>query len=111
MGYEYRVCAVNAAGPSQPAQTAAPIPAKPIKEAPKLNLDSLFGAKEIRVKAGEPLTLNLGICGAPTPTVEWLKDGKPVAPRAQCANDETQAKMHIPCCERGDTGKYTVKVK
>ena len=31
--------------------------------------------------------------------------------KAQCANDETEAKMHIPCCERGDTGKYTVKVK
>jgi hypothetical protein len=38
----------------------------------------LFGAKEVRVKAGEPLKLALGITGSPTPTVTWLKDGKPI---------------------------------
>ena len=50
-------------------------------EAPKLNLDGLFGSKEIRVRAGEPLNIGLGICGSPTPTVDWLKDGKPVGSR------------------------------
>jgi len=47
-------------------------------EAPKVDLTSLFGAKEIRVKAGEPLKLALGITGSPTPTVTWTKGGKPV---------------------------------
>ena len=46
-----------------------------------MNLDSLFGAKEIRVRAGEPLNIDLGICGAPQPTVEWTKNGKPVGTR------------------------------
>jgi hypothetical protein len=45
-------------------------------EAPKVDLTSLFGAKEVRVKAGEPLKLALGITGSPT--VTWLKDGKPI---------------------------------
>ena len=31
--------------------------------------------------------------------------------QAQTMNDETDAKLHIPSAERGDTGKYTVKVK
>ena len=39
-----------------------------------------LGKKEIRVKAGEPLTINLPINGAPAPTVTWTKDGEPVQP-------------------------------
>lgn len=50
-------------------------------EAPKVNLDALFGAKEIRVKAGEPLTIPIGISGAPTPTCTWNKNGSPVDSR------------------------------
>ncbi|XP_055900297.1 twitchin-like isoform X6 [Biomphalaria glabrata] len=108
--YEYRVYAVNEAGPSEPSATSAPVVAKPLKEVPKVNLDNLFGAKEIRVRAGEPININLGICGAPEPTVEWLKGGKPLGNRAQLANDEKEAKLHIPKAERGDTGKYSIKV-
>ncbi|CAL1540886.1 unnamed protein product, partial [Lymnaea stagnalis] len=108
--YEYRVYAINEAGPSEPSATSAPVIAKPLKEAPKVNLDNLFGAKEIRVRAGEPININLGICGAPEPTVEWQKNGKPLGNRAQLANDEKEAKLHVPKAERGDTGKYTIKV-
>ena len=50
-------------------------------EAPKLNLDNLFGMKEIRVRAGEPLNIPLGVSGTPAPTVEWLKDGVPLGNR------------------------------
>ena len=49
-----------------------------ITEAPKVSLDALFGAKEVKVRAGEPLKLALGISGSPTPTVTWTKNGKPV---------------------------------
>ncbi|XP_059156398.1 twitchin-like isoform X4 [Physella acuta] len=108
--YEYRVSAVNEAGLSEPSSASAPVLAKPAKEAPKINLDNLFGAKEIRVRAGEPINLDLGICGAPEPTVEWQKNGKPLGNRAELTNDEKEAKLHIPKSERGDTGKYTVKV-
>ena len=52
-----------------------------LAETPKLNLDNLFGAKEIRVRAGEPLNIQLGISGTPDPTVEWQKDGVPVGNR------------------------------
>ncbi|XP_021346443.1 twitchin-like isoform X8 [Mizuhopecten yessoensis] len=108
--YEYRVMAVNEAGTSEPSVASKPICAKPTKEAPKVNLDALYGAKEIRVRAGEPLNIKLGISGAPTPTVTWQKDGRPLTPRAGTSNNEDSAKLNVPKAERGDTGKYTVTV-
>ncbi|XP_071104533.1 twitchin-like isoform X3 [Haliotis cracherodii] len=109
--YEYRVIANNEAGSSEPSHASKPAIAKPTKEAPKVSLDNLFGAKEIRVRAGEPLDIALGILGAPAPTVEWLQNGKPVGDRARKTNTETEAKLNIPRSVRGDTGKYTIKVK
>ncbi|KAK3103159.1 hypothetical protein FSP39_016894 [Pinctada imbricata] len=46
--YQYRVTANNEAGESEPSLPSSAIVAKPSKEAPKVNLDALFGAKEIR---------------------------------------------------------------
>ena len=78
MPYEYRVIAVNAGGQSAPSPSTGLIKAKPLKEAPKFDLSSLFGAKDIRVKAGEPLKVTLGLQGSPTPTVVWSNNGKPI---------------------------------
>jgi len=39
-----------------------------------------LGKKELRVKAGEPITINLPINGSPTPVVTWTKDGETVQP-------------------------------
>jgi len=37
---------------------------------------SALGGREIRVRAGDPLKIDVPITGAPTPTVTWQKDGK-----------------------------------
>ena len=42
----------------------------------QLDMSNLFGGNEIRVRAGEPIKIDLPIEGAPTPTVTWSKDGK-----------------------------------
>jgi hypothetical protein len=50
-------------------------------EKPSFDLSGLFGPlgkKEIRVKAGEPITIDIPINGSPTPTVTWSKDGESV---------------------------------
>lgn len=75
--YEYRVTAINAAGSGKPSDTSAVFIAKPMKEKPKLNLDALIGRK-IKVRAGEPINVNIPLSGAPTPTIVWTKDGKPL---------------------------------
>lgn len=76
--YEYRVVAQNAGGASKPSPSSGIIKAKPLKEAPKFDLTGLFGSKDIRVKAGEPLKISLGCQGSPTPTVTWANDGNPI---------------------------------
>lgn len=48
-----------------------------------MSLDGLFGANEIRVKAGEPLDIPVGVSGTPTPTVSWEKNGRPVDNRVR----------------------------
>lgn len=73
--YEYRVSAINAAGAGKPSETSSVFTAKPMKEKPKLHLDALIGRK-IKVRAGEPINVNIPLSGAPTPKIEWTKDGK-----------------------------------
>lgn len=71
--YEYRVSAVNAAGPGKPSEASNVFTAKPMKEKPKLFLDGIIGRK-IKVRAGEPININIPLAGAPTPKVEWMKN-------------------------------------
>jgi titin len=74
--YEYKVSAVNEGGEGEPS-TGCSIIAKPEKEKPKFDRSGLIGpVKEIKVKAGEELKIELPIVGAPTPEVIWVKDGK-----------------------------------
>lgn len=72
--YEYRVSAVNAAGAGKPSEASNVIIAKPMKEPPKLHLDGLVGRK-IKVRAGEPISINIPLSGAPTPKIDWTKNG------------------------------------
>src|SRR5699024_10495638 len=89
--YEYRVIANNKAGPSQPSPPSKPIIAKPLKEAPKLDLEGLRG-KTIRVRAGDPLVITIPMNGAPEPTVEWQINGQPMKPTNRI---ETKTKDEI----------------
>lgn len=43
-------------------------------EKPKLWLDGIIGRK-IKVRAGEPINIDIPLTGAPTPKIEWLKKG------------------------------------
>ncbi len=52
-------------------------------EKPSFDLSGLpggLGKKELRVKAGDPITIDIPIVGSPTPTVTWTKDGETVQP-------------------------------
>jgi len=48
-------------------------------EAPKVDLSKLAG-REIRVRAGEPIRVDVPVSGSPAPVVSWQKDNKSLSP-------------------------------
>ncbi|KAF8572507.1 hypothetical protein P879_00960 [Paragonimus westermani] len=110
--YEYRVIAVNEAGPGDPSPPSDLVVAKPSREAPKLNLKELpLGLnKEIRLRAGEPLHMPVPITGAPKPKVTWTKDNGSLPSNAQVLDEEERTCVDIPRTVRGDSGDYKLNL-
>ncbi|CAH8497134.1 unnamed protein product [Schistosoma turkestanicum] len=108
--YEYRVIAVNEGGLSDPSPPTDLQSAKASREPPKLKLTELpLGIKqEIRLRAGEPLHMPIPITGAPTPTVTWSKDNKPLPTRCQLQSSEEQTCLDVPKSVRDDSGLYKI---
>ena len=52
---------------------------------PSINLDDF---KNVKVKAGQPIDLKVGINGCPAPTVEWFLDDKPLKAGGSGDDDE-----------------------
>ena len=48
-------------------------------EAPKLDLSKLAG-REIRVRAGEPIRVDVPVTGSPPPVISWQKENKALSP-------------------------------
>ncbi|GLH11531.1 Titin, partial [Gryllus bimaculatus] len=110
--YEYRVTAINAAGHGKPSDTSALITAKPMKEKPKLYLDGLIG-KKIKVRAGEPINIQIPLSGAPIPTIDWTKNTTrlPESNRISMNTTSDSTQLRIEASTRKDSGKYTITAK
>ncbi|ULT95623.1 hypothetical protein L3Y34_004374 [Caenorhabditis briggsae] len=103
--YEYRVVAVNKAGPGAPSDPSASATAKPMHEAPKFDLD--LDGKEFRVKAGEPLVITIPYTASPQPDISWTKEGG--KPLAGVETTDSQTKLVIPSTRRTDSGPVKIK--
>lgn len=81
-------------------------------EKPKLHLDGLYG-KVIRVKAGDPLSINVPLTGSPAPTTTWTINDKPLpfSNRILADSGEDYVGLKIPMTQRSDSGKYTITAK
>ncbi|CAH8526186.1 unnamed protein product [Heterobilharzia americana] len=110
--YEYRVIAVNEAGLGEPSPPTDLQFAKASREPPKLKLSELpLGLKkEIRLRAGEPLHMSIPITGAPTPTITWSKDNKPIPTHCQLKNSEENTCLDVTRSVRGDSGLYKINL-
>lgn len=107
--YQYRVSAVNAAGNSKPSEPSSTFNARPMREKPRLYLDGLVG-RRIKVRAGEPVNVNIPISGAPTPTIEW-KRGDVKLPESKNVSYDTNSErtiFRIDDSTRQDSGLYKI---
>ena len=103
--YEYKVRAHNAAGPGLHSEPSLPITARPMKAAPKLDLDAM--SRRIRVHAGEFINVKIPFFGSPLPTAEWTKEGKRVhTNRFNCLVKEDEVVFTIESSCRLDSGVY-----
>lgn len=105
--YEFRVKAVNAAGPGDPSGASKPVTAKPRKLAPKIDRKNL---NKITVREGEPFFFDAKVTGEPPPTCTWTLNGKPVDETSDKRTENvpyyTKFKNDNP--KRADSGTYTI---
>ncbi|XP_049301025.1 twitchin isoform X6 [Anopheles funestus] len=108
--YEYRVSAVNQAGQGNPSDSSVKCWARPMQQAPALNMDS-FSKRTIKVRAGEPIVITIPLVGAPLPTVEWSRGGNkiPETSRVSIDTNMEQTVFRVDNSNRNDSGTYKIK--
>ncbi|KAJ1363943.1 Twitchin [Parelaphostrongylus tenuis] len=108
--YQFRVKAVNKAGPGKPSDPTDSIIAKARKMAPKI---SVAGLLDLRIKAGTPLKLEVFFEGEPAPTAHWKANDVSMDSnnRADITTTPTSSELLIASSTRSDTGLYTVTVE
>ena len=71
--YEFRVRAVNKAGPGDPSDSTLPHLARPKFRKPKIDRETM---KSIVIKVGQQHLLDVKVTGDPKPTNTWSLEGK-----------------------------------
>lgn len=97
----YEIIARNREG-----QASVKIPLK-VKTDDSEKPEVLEPLKNLLIREKEPIILTTHIIGNPTPTVEWLKNGKPVKHKTVCENNTYV--MVIKTSKLSDSGEYTVR--
>lgn len=105
--YEFRVRAVNAAGPGDPSNETPTIIAKPRNLAPKIDRTNLI---EVRIRAGQSFNFDVKVTGEPMPTTKWLMRGKEIKndSRTKVQHADYNTKISIKNATRAESGTYTV---
>uniref|UniRef100_A0A1I7VVS1 non-specific serine/threonine protein kinase n=1 Tax=Loa loa TaxID=7209 RepID=A0A1I7VVS1_LOALO len=101
--YEYRVRAVNKAGHGPPSDPSAAAIAKPMFQAPMFGID--IHGKEFRVRAGEPLDINVPYIASPKPDLNWVKNGQILS---SVETDDSKTRLYIKESKRSDSGVCTI---
>lgn len=109
--YQFRVKAVNKGGQSKPSQPSDTLLAKDRYAAPKIDRTNL---KNMLIKAGQPIRLDVKISGEPPPSKTWFLNKERLdQPRADIHIDfeDYRTKFHIASAQRAHKGRITIKAE
>lgn len=106
--YEFRIRAINKAGPGEPSDPTKPIIAKCRFVKPFIVGDQL---KNVTVRKGQTVRLDIKYGGEPEPEAKWVKGKDEVkfdGSRVALEQFERNSTITIRKAVRGDTGKYKI---
>eukprot|EP00091_Calanus_sinicus_P024511 TRINITY_DN8833_c0_g1_i1.p1 TRINITY_DN8833_c0_g1~~TRINITY_DN8833_c0_g1_i1.p1 ORF type:complete len:291 (-),score=102.40 TRINITY_DN8833_c0_g1_i1:758-1630(-) len=110
--YQFRIIALNKAGPSEPGQPSRPKEAKARFLPPKIDRKNL---KDITVSAGDMLKFDANVIGEPPANVTWKFESVEIESKSDktmmITNVPYNTKLVIRGCKRSDQGSYEVLAK
>lgn len=108
--YQFRVKAVNKGGQSKPSPPSDTITAKDRFVPPRIDRTTL---KDLKIKAGQHIRLDVKVSGEPPPTKTWFlnKARIEVRPDIVVEVEDYRTKLVIGTAERKHTGTLTLKAE
>ncbi|KAH8269759.1 hypothetical protein KR018_000421 [Drosophila ironensis] len=105
--YEFRVSAVNAAGPGEPSDSSPLIIAKSRNKPPLIDRSNLI---EVRIKAGQGFTFDCKVSGEPAPKTKWSLKKKELYTKnnVKVTHIDYNTKLKVTAATRSDSGVYTI---
>lgn len=108
--YQFRVRAINSAGPGQASKPSVGVKAEKQPEKPVLNMR---GVKDITINAGKDLRVNIPIKGCPIPKARWARNGEGINESDKDVTikvTEDMATLIISNSKRKHTGEYNLSL-
>jgi len=103
--YQFRVKAVNKAGPGEASDPSRKVVAKPRNLKPWIDKEHM---KTITIKVGQDVEYHVPIKGEPPPTKEWTINGKPVSgdPKIRIQDEDYKTNFALKNATRAHAGVY-----
>ena len=101
--YEFRVRAINLAGPGEPSDIAGPVTCKARNLPPRIDRSQFL---EVRCNAGETFTFDVNVSGEPAPEKKWFCNDEEVSvsERVKITYSEHNTRYTVRKACRKDTG-------